>query len=32
MPAMDIGEGNSIAVARDPQGGWFALYAGRFED
>lgn len=29
---MDIGEGNQIAVAQDPQGAWFALYAGNFED
>lgn len=32
QPAMDVGEGNRIAVAQDAQGGWFALYAGRFED
>jgi uncharacterized protein len=32
MPSMDIGEGNRIGVARDAQGGWFALYAGRFDD
>jgi predicted enzyme related to lactoylglutathione lyase len=32
QPAMDIGQGNRIAVAQDPQGGWFALYAGRFDD
>ncbi len=32
QPPMEIGEGNSIAVAQDPQGGWFALYAGNFED
>jgi predicted enzyme related to lactoylglutathione lyase len=32
QPAMDIGEGNAIAVAQDPQGAYFALYAGRFED
>jgi hypothetical protein len=29
---MEIMDGNRIAVARDPQGGVFALYAGRFED
>jgi predicted enzyme related to lactoylglutathione lyase len=29
---MDIGDGNRIAVAQDPQGGIFALYAGRFDD
>jgi hypothetical protein len=32
MAAMDIGDGNRIAVAQDPQGGSFALYAGRFDD
>jgi predicted enzyme related to lactoylglutathione lyase len=32
QPPMEIGDGNSIAVAQDPQGGWFALYAGNFED
>jgi len=32
MPSMDIGEGNRIGVAQDAQGGWFALYAGRFDD
>jgi predicted enzyme related to lactoylglutathione lyase len=32
QPPMDIGEGNQIAVAQDPQGAWFALYAGNFED
>lgn len=32
QPAMDIGEGNRIAVAQDAQSGWFALYAGHFED
>jgi hypothetical protein len=32
QPPMDIGEGNRIAVAQDPQGAWFALYAGNFED
>ena len=29
---MDIGPGGRIAVAQDPQGALFALYAGRFED
>lgn len=29
---MEIMDGNQIAVAQDPQGGVFALYAGRFED
>jgi predicted enzyme related to lactoylglutathione lyase len=29
---MDIGEGNRIAIARDPQGAVFALYTGHFED
>jgi predicted enzyme related to lactoylglutathione lyase len=28
---MDIAPGARIAVARDPQGAVFALYAGRFE-
>jgi predicted enzyme related to lactoylglutathione lyase len=32
QPPMDIGEGNRIAVALDPQGAFFALYAGHFED
>jgi predicted enzyme related to lactoylglutathione lyase len=32
QPAMEIMEGNRIAVAQDPQGGWFAVYAGQFED
>lgn len=32
QPPMDIGEGNRIAVGQDPQGGYFALYAGRFDD
>jgi predicted enzyme related to lactoylglutathione lyase len=32
QPPMEIGEGNRIAVAQDPQGGYFALYAGRFDD
>jgi uncharacterized protein len=32
QPAMDIGQGNRIAVAQDAQGGWFALYEGRFDD
>ena len=32
QPPMDIGEGNRVAVAQDPQGGIFALYAGRFDD
>ncbi|HWE33399.1 MAG TPA: VOC family protein [Solirubrobacteraceae bacterium] len=31
-PPMDIGDGNRIAVGQDPQGGYFALYAGRFDD
>jgi predicted enzyme related to lactoylglutathione lyase len=29
---MDIGPGGRIAIAQDPQGAVFALYAGRFED
>jgi predicted enzyme related to lactoylglutathione lyase len=29
---MDIGGGNKIVVAQDPQGAVFALYAGHFED
>jgi hypothetical protein len=32
FPATEIGDGNRIAVVRDPQGGYFALYAGRFDD
>jgi predicted enzyme related to lactoylglutathione lyase len=32
MGPMDIGEGNRIGVVQDPQGGYFALYAGRFDD
>jgi predicted enzyme related to lactoylglutathione lyase len=32
QPPMEIGEGNRIAVAQDPQGAYFALYAGRFEE
>jgi predicted enzyme related to lactoylglutathione lyase len=32
MGPMEIGEGNRIGVAKDPQGGYFALYAGRFDD
>jgi predicted enzyme related to lactoylglutathione lyase len=32
QPPMDIGQGNRIAVAQDPQGAFFALYAGNFED
>jgi hypothetical protein len=32
MPAMEIGEGNRIGVIQDPQGGYFALYTGSFED
>jgi predicted enzyme related to lactoylglutathione lyase len=31
-PAMEIMDGNKIAVAQDPQGAAFALYAGRFDD
>jgi predicted enzyme related to lactoylglutathione lyase len=29
---MDIGPGGRIAIAQDPQGAVFALYAGQFED
>jgi predicted enzyme related to lactoylglutathione lyase len=29
---MDIGPGGRIAIAQDPQGAVYALYAGRFED
>lgn len=29
---MDIGDGNRIGVVQDPQGAYFALYAGRFDD
>jgi uncharacterized protein len=29
---MDIGPGGRIAIARDPEGAVFALYAGQFED
>jgi uncharacterized protein len=32
QPPLEIGDGNRIAVAQDPQGGWFALYTGHFED
>ena len=32
QPPLEIGDGNRIAVAQDPQSGWFALYAGRFDD
>lgn len=32
MEPMDIGPGGRIAIAQDPQGAVFALYAGRFED
>ncbi len=32
QPPFEIGEGNQVAVAQDPQGGFFALYAGRFDD
>jgi predicted enzyme related to lactoylglutathione lyase len=32
MEPMDIGGGNRIAVAQDPQGAVFALYAGHFEE
>jgi uncharacterized protein len=32
QPPMEIGEGNRIAIAMDPQGAAFALYAGHFED
>jgi uncharacterized protein len=32
MEPMDIGEGNRIAAAQDPQGAPFALFAGRFDD
>jgi predicted enzyme related to lactoylglutathione lyase len=32
MEPMDIGDGNRIAAAQDPQGAVFALYTGRFED
>jgi predicted enzyme related to lactoylglutathione lyase len=28
----EIGAGNTIAIAQDPQGAVFALYAGQFED
>jgi predicted enzyme related to lactoylglutathione lyase len=31
-PAMEIMDGNKVAIAQDPQGAAFALYAGRFED
>jgi len=32
QPPLEIGDGNRIAVAQDPQGGWFALYTGHCED
>ena len=32
QPPTDIGDGNRIAAAQDPQGAYFALYAGRFDD
>ena len=32
MEPMEIGGGNRIAVAQDPQGAVFAFYAGQFED
>jgi hypothetical protein len=32
QPPFEIGDGNRVAVAQDPQGGYFALYAGRFDD
>jgi predicted enzyme related to lactoylglutathione lyase len=31
-PAMEIGDGNRIAIVQDPQGAAFAFYAGKFED
>jgi predicted enzyme related to lactoylglutathione lyase len=32
MPSMDVGNDSRVGVSRDAQGGWFALYEGRFED
>ena len=29
---MEVGEAGRIAILKDPQGAYFALYSGRFDD